>query len=71
MPVFYSNNPGNYQFWTNAAQFISTGISVAKLGLNSIQLSGTTTGLTAATAGYAQWVNNESFVDSSYTSFGD
>lgn len=71
VPVFYYNNPANYQFWTAGASFNSTAIAVNRYGLNSIQLNGTTSGLTTATAGYVQWVNNESFVDSSYTSFGD
>jgi len=56
-PLVYIANLADYTFNTPDAQFVPTALSARLLGQQSIQLVGTTSGMTKGTAGWIEWGN--------------
>lgn len=72
--VYFPASVSDYKFENGAAEFVATALSVAKLGMNSIVLDATSSGMTAAQPGYAQFGaagKDLILIDSSYLNFGD
>jgi hypothetical protein len=55
VPNAYFQNVGDYKFTDIGGEFAASALSVNKYGVNSVQISATSSGMTAGRVGYVTW----------------
>lgn len=62
--IYFPSSVASYTFTTSQANFAATALTAGKIGANSLQIIGTTSGLPTNASGYVSWVDQVILIDS-------